>query len=336
MTRFAIIGFGFMGAAHLATIRKFRDARVEAIVESDAAKLLQATTGNITINDADTSLDDVQIFATFEDMIRAAEVDCVVICLPTFLHAEYSIKALRAGKHVVCEKPMALSLKECDLMISEAMKSHRKLFIAQCIRFWPEYSILKSFVESGELGRPVSFLFRRLSGPPFWGKVQNWFLDAAKSGGCVFDLHVHDVDFVNHLLGRPDSVYATGLFDDRGTNTAVMAQYRFRDKVLCFVEASWRYPFGFKMSYTAVFEKAKIEYDSAASPSLTLFRVNEKAPEILQAPKEDGYYYQYDYFLSCLSGEQNLSKVAPLSVRQSIEMTLAEVRSMSENRVVIF
>ena len=134
------------------------------------------------------------------------EVDVVDICLPTDLHADFAVRALQMGKHVVCEKPMAISLAEADRMIEAARKSGRRLMIAHCIRFWPEYVELRRLVESGELGHLLSLSLTRYSPFPSWGS-DNWLADERRAGGAALDLHIHDTDFAAYLMGRaPDEM----------------------------------------------------------------------------------------------------------------------------------
>jgi len=322
-----------MGAGHGATLKKNPRAKVVAVIETNPEKLRSVTEGNIERSGADNLLEGVHLYKSLAEMQGKEQVDCLVVSLPTYQHREFTVQALQAGLHVVCEKPMALALRDCDAMIEAAEKHSRQLFVAQCIRFWPEYEALKRIVDSGELGKPISFLFRRVSAPPFWAGPQSWFADPQKSGGCVFDLHVHDVDFVHHLLGRPNSVFSQGIFNSRGGNEAVMTQYNFDSGVICCAEGSWIYPAGFKMAYTAVFENAKLEYDSNLSPSLSLTRKGATAVETMPVPPGDGYEHEFAYFIECLEAHTAPEKILPQSARQSIEIALAEVRSMKEKRV---
>jgi len=219
-------------------------------------------------------------------------------------------------------------------MIAAAKTNQRELIIAQCLRFWPEYEVLKSFLDSGELGRVTTLLFRRVSAPPLWTGSDSWFANASQSGGCVFDLHVHDVDFIHYALGRPTAVFSQGLQHRDGLNHSVMTMYEFDPAKICIAEASWIYPLGFKMSYTAVFEKGLLEYDSSRTPSLTLIRSGDQEAETITPSPGDGYSREYDYFISCLSQNQPLDRIRPASARQSIEIALAEIQSMKERQKI--
>lgn len=332
MIKFAILGYGFIGAVHAATLKKVDDARVVAVIEKDKSKWGAVTKGNIDV--AGMGSLDAPFFESIAQMQAKVEADCISVCLPTFLHRSFVEQALAAGMHVVCEKPMALTLDDCDAMIAAARASGKQLFIAQCIRFWPEYVELKKIHDSGLLGAPVSFRFQRLSGLPTWGGENSWFMQEEKSGGCLFDLHVHDIDFVNYLLGKPRALFARGVKLGNNTNAAVVSQYHYENNVLCTLEGSWRYHSGFKMSYSAVYENGQVEYDSTQSPALKLWRVGATEPEHVQVPLTDGYTEQYNYFVDCLKNNKAPALVPPESTRLSIELALAERESIEKGSVI--
>ena len=144
-------------------------------------------------------------FADAMTLATDPRVDVVSNTLPTQLHKDFTIAALKAGKHVLVEKPMALTVAECDEMIAAAKQSDRLLMVAHVLRFWPEYVALVEFVKSGALGKPLAATAKRLVGPPRWA---DWFLHPEWTGGEVLDLQVHDVDTLNWLFGTPKTVYA--------------------------------------------------------------------------------------------------------------------------------
>ena len=332
MKKFAILGYGFIGAVHAATIKKVDGMELVAVVEKDRSKWNSVTEGNIDVEGIEPL--DVPIFESLQDMLKEIKVDCLSICLPTFLHREYTAKAMAAGLDVVCEKPMALSLEDCDAMIAASKKYEKQLYIAQCIRFWPEYQVLKKLHDSGELGAPKSFRFDRLSGMPSWGGEQSWFLQDEKSGGCQFDLHVHDIDFAQYLLGRPRAVHASSVELETGANVAVVSEFIYDNNITCTLEGSWLYFSGFKMSFSAVYENGQVDFDSTQSLSLKVWRKGIEEPEIITAPESDGYIEEYKYFLKCMNEGAEPIEVTPASTRQSIQLALAERASMKQGEIV--
>ncbi|NLP09892.1 Gfo/Idh/MocA family oxidoreductase [bacterium] len=334
MIRFAVLGYGFMGVTHASQIKRHPQAELVAVVETNPDKIKQSTQGNLGEAPEQNLLQGVAIYSTLGEMLRQEKIDCISLCLPTHLHRTLAVEALEAGRSVICEKPMALTLEDCDAMIAAAQHNQATLLIAQCLRFWPEYEKLKQYIDSRELGALQTLLLRRVSAPPFWTGTDSWFAAAAKSGGCLFDLHVHDVDFIHYSLGRPSAVFSQGLSTATGLNHSVMTQYEFAEPMLCLAEGSWNYPLGFRMSYTAVFEKGALDYDSGRTPTLTLTRSGAQAPETVALEPGDGYSREYDYFISCLEHRQAPQRITPASARQSIEIALAEARSITTRKKI--
>ena len=249
MINFAVVGYGMMGATHLSILKKNPRAHVAALVENDPTKLKSVTQGNIGETPQEDLLNGVPTFTSIEEMLAATEVDCVSICLPTHLHRRFVTQALEAGKHVICEKPMALSLEDCDAMIEAAGRNQKRLFIAQCIRFWPEYAKTKEIVDSGRYGRVKAATFQRLSMTPIWS-WDNWLLNGPGSGGSLMDLHIHDSDFVQYLFGMPKAVCTHGIKGPSGQFDHVVTNYVYDDEKVVTAEGGWIMTpsFGFEMS----------------------------------------------------------------------------------------
>ena len=203
-----VIGLGFMGRAHLARYASLEHAAPVAVADEEVDRRRPdfRPGGNLELGTGTLDWEKIRVTASAEDLIRDPQVDVVDICLPTFLHSRYAVMALEHGKHVICEKPMALTVYEADRMLDAARVAKRRLFVAQVVRFWPEFMCLQHLVESGELGQ-LSFLsFSRASAPAAWS-WNNWSADVSRSGG-VLDVWIHDVDYCNFLLGAPKQIYA--------------------------------------------------------------------------------------------------------------------------------
>lgn len=182
------------------------------------------------------------------------------ICLPTYLHCEYAIKFLKAGKHVLSEKPMALNVEQCDTMIATAKQENRKLMIGQCLRFSAAYQYLKECIDSEKYGNLRHIFMDRLSAQPRWG-YEHWFEDTDKCGGCILDLHIHDVDMARFLLGEPDAVSTVALDGDvlwQVENTRM-----YYDGKLVVINGSWdeSATCKFKAGFRARFENATLLSD---------------------------------------------------------------------------
>jgi predicted dehydrogenase len=324
MTRIAIIGYGFIGQAHVRALSQL-DAELAAIVEPEKVKREKAENDINALKTTWTGAKNAHAAADLETILQDDTIDCISLCVPTPLHAELTEKAVKAGKHIVCEKPMALTLQECDRMI-EAAKAHDKmLFIAQCIRFWPEYRRLKSAIDRNEFGELVNLSMRRIAPPPSWA---SWFTEASQSGGALFDLHVHDVDFIQYVLGKPKALFSQGISNESGAITSVFTQYQFDRSLICSAEGSWAYPTAFKMTFSALFSEGLLEYDSSRDPSLLLWKPKHTDPIAVKVESSDGYIEEFKYFLSCLQKGEPLTEMEPSSARTSIELALAEMKSI--------
>src|SRR6185503_13761303 len=140
-------------------------------------------------------------------------------------HPELAIAALKAGKHVLCEKPLARTSQLARQIVESAEDAKGFFMPAMCIRFWPEWAWVKNAIHEKTFGLVLGARFRRVAQPPGWGHQH--FLSGEKSGGALLDLHVHDVDFVQFCFGRPRAVHATGYRKFSGAVDHVVAQYHF-------------------------------------------------------------------------------------------------------------
>src|SRR5579862_142242 len=201
--RIAVLGLGFMGSTHLKAWRNVSGATLAAVVSADEKKLsgdLSDIQGNLGGPGEKMDFSGVARYHTVDEALRDPRVEAVDICLPTDRHAPVAIDALRGGKHVLVEKPMALDGDTADRIIDEAARAGRTLMTAQVLRFQPSFQMLSEMVKSGRLGAVRSALFRRRCAAPAWSK---WLANPGQSGGGVFDLLIHDVDFCVHLFGAP-------------------------------------------------------------------------------------------------------------------------------------
>ena len=155
----------------------------------------------------------MQIYTRYEELFRDERLDAVIIGLPTDLHEQAVITAAECGRHILCEKPMALDAASAQRMLQAAQAHDRILMVAHILRFWPQYARIKELIDAGEIG--IHPLRHRLPAPEV-PALEHWFRDPARSGGCLLDLQIHDVDFVHWILGHPQSVYTVGIQSPTG------------------------------------------------------------------------------------------------------------------------
>ncbi len=224
----AVVGLGFMGMTHLRAYLANDSARVVAVCGVSRLPVngvLQGVKGNIETGSNDIQLDTrVKVFRKIEDLLADEEIELVDLCTPTPIHPEQAIATLKAGKHVLCEKPLARTSAAAREILRVAEASPGFLMPAMCLRFWPGWSWLKRVVQEETYGRILAARFRRVSEMPGWSK-QDIYGGGVDLGGALFDLHIHDTDFVNFLFGRPAAVFSSGVTNSAGTIDHVVTQY---------------------------------------------------------------------------------------------------------------
>jgi len=292
--RIGILGSGFMGGTHARAYAKIPGVDVAAVSSRhlDKAEKLAGEVG------ARATTDDRSI-------IEDPTIDAISNTLPTHLHPDSTIAALEAGKHVLLEKPFALTAPECDGMIATAASTGRMLMVAHVLRFWGDYVSLVEFVESGRLGKPLSAIAMRLSQVPAWA---DWFLDPALSGGAVLDLSVHDFDVLNWVLGAPKSVYARGQEFRPGLWNDIHASIDYGG-ANGFVEGSEFMPRGYPFTCGLkvlceggvaefAFRAGGVSVEMGGGSSLMVHEAGKAYP--LTPKPGDAYQNQAEYFVACV------------------------------------
>jgi len=338
MVNVGVVGIGFMGNMHFNVHRANKRARVVAIADLNEKRLKgdwSDIAGNIgDAAAANVDLSGVATYKEADDLISSADVGLVDICLPTYLHRKYAIKALEAGKNVLCEKPISLSLEDAQQILKASERAKGKFMVAHCIRFWPEYALVKEMVAEGRYGGVLSASFRRLSPTPTWSG-DNWLLDAKKSGSALYDLHCHDVDYINYLFGRPQAVSAAGVSHITSGIDHVATNYIYEDGKQVTAEGGWLFPpaFPFEMSFTIVCEEATLDYNSGREKALAIYLADGSAsyPEV---PPGDGYVREIDYFLQCIEEDKEPEVVTAKKALSSLEIVVAEEEAIRRNEPV--
>src|SRR5438067_694260 len=243
MLKVSILGCGFMGRMHANVYKLLPDAELVAILDRNKSKASKFAKEF-----------GAKAYTDFDEMIAKTKPDIIDICLPTYLHKEFTLKAATAKKHVLCEKPIALNLKDADQMIKACERAGVYFMIAHCIRFWPEYAHLKKITESGELGRLLSVNLTRMGEFPTWSS-DNWLANEKLSGGAALDMHIHDTDYALYLLGEPNDVASFGNIDEHGPSF-VFTTLTYPGTI-AHLEGGWNLPkrTPFRMTFRAIFER---------------------------------------------------------------------------------
>ena len=334
-----IVGLGFMAATHLKAYRQIDGYRIAALCNPSGRNLdgdFSKVSGNVgSTEPLKLDMSQVKAYRSLAEMLADPAVQLVDICAPTHTHPELAIAALRAGKHVLCEKPLARTAELAREIAGAAAKTNAFLMPAMCLRFWPEWAWAKKAIEDKTYGRCLAARFRRVAQPPGWG--QKFFLNGNLSGGALLDLHIHDTDFVQFCFGRPRGVFSTGFSKVSGAIDHVVTQYQVASGASVSAEGSWAMTegFGFNMSYTVIFEHATADYDMArGADALKLFEKGQE-PRTLKLEGKDGYVGELKYLLECIRSGRPPSVVTAQDGVSAVEICEAEEQSVKSGRTII-
>lgn len=336
MIKVALIGIGYIGNAHLSALKQIGNAQLTAIVDYHEENGRKAAQEN-----------NAKYFKNIDDLLKNADIDCVDICVPTFAHAELAIKAANAGKHILCEKPLALSLNDADDMINAAKQNNVKAMTGHVLRFWPEYVKIKEIIDSGYLGRPLNAFCERLAVTPDW-QVGAWDKSEKFSGGAAIDLHIHDLDLLIWLFGKPEIVKANGILTPEnpkeGGFSHIFTSAQFRNGEAGFAEGGWSFKgsFPFTMVVRVLCEKGTIEWvfragknieERSQAANIKIYS-NDGSTETIEVKQEDPFFRELSYFFDCIENDRQIRKATFEDGKASLEFALAAIKSAREQIVV--
>ncbi|RRD94185.1 gfo/Idh/MocA family oxidoreductase [Clostridiales bacterium COT073_COT-073] len=313
MIKVAIIGAGFMGGVH---------ANAYSQMDSGKVKVMAICDKNQEAGEKFAQTYGCRYFNDFDAMINEIEIDLVDICLPTFLHEEYVIRAAQNKKNIFCEKPVTLDTAKLERMMAEVEKNDVMMMVGQVLRFWPEYVKAKELIEKKDLGE-INYVFAaRLSEHPKWSE---WYCRPENSGGGVLDLHLHDIDFLCWLFGEVKSVYATGKQNKIGSWNFVSTILEFVNGVSATIQGVMEmtdgYPFtmdlkiaGTKKTYEYVM-KAGNNLEEIGKSKRDAYLYENGIAHKLQIEEKDAYQLELEHFIDCLIQEKNSEIISMAEVR---------------------
>ncbi len=280
MIRIGIVGLGFMGMIHTLASRKLKGAKVTALCSRDPKKRAgdwRGVRGNFGPPGEKMDLGNMKAYAELDELLADPDIDLIDICNPTHLHPETAIQALKAGKHVLVEKAIALEPKEADAMLAAARKAGKLLMVAHVLPFFPEFAFAAEAVRGGVYGKLLGAHFERVISRPDWSADIG---DAAKTGGPAVDLHIHDTHFIGLLCGVPGKVFSSGIVE----NDAVVhlaTQYLYGPggpAVACTSGALAMKGRPFVHGFDIYMEKATLTYQGGTRP-LTVLSADGKSKQ---------------------------------------------------------
>ena len=326
MLRAAIIGHGEISKAHRKAfweLEKSGKAKLVCACDIDPDAFERNKMTERDIKDSEFT-ENIGHYTELEKMLSDQELDLINICIPTDLHCEISVRMLERGYHVLCEKPMALSYGDCQRMLNAAAKSKKELMVGQCVRFYPAYDYIKLAIDEGSFGKVIGAHFSRLGPTPSSEKrVDNWFIDPKRSGGCITDLHIHDVDLIRYLFGEPEAVCSRASSSVCVYDT-VHSSFKYGDIPVTAI-ADWSMT-GFKFSARSLInlERATIAFDGR---TVTVYPKDGKAPYEAELKNESGHFGEISYFCDVIEGKLENTK----NTAQSAALTVKMIEKLKES-----
>jgi predicted dehydrogenase len=338
MVRVGIAGVGFMGVTHFKAYRDVEGAEVAALFTRDRKKLegdWSDVRGNFGGGGGVQDLTGIRKYSELDALLADPDIDLIDLCLPSYLHRDLAIRALEAGKHVLVEKPLALSVRDCDAMIAAAEQAGRLLMVAQVLRFWPEFAAIKDLLDGGEYGALLGAHFKRVISRPDWSG-DNWFADPEKTGGPIVDLHIHDTDFVHYLLGKPAAVCSTGTLGPAGGVDYLVTQYQYPGRNICVTAQSGAVAqkgIEFEHGFDVYFERGMLKHNSSTTPKLELYTADGGKQEV-QPRIADAFVMQLTTATRAVATGDLPPIIAAAQGRDSLATVLAEAESVRTGRPV--
>jgi UDP-N-acetylglucosamine 3-dehydrogenase len=328
MRRVGIVGAGLTGTLHAGHWARLPVEMVGFFTRTpERAKAAAETYGGAAFPDLATLL---------------KNVDIVDVCTPTPTHHDIVLAAASAGADIICEKPMARSLRDAEAMLRSCQEARVRLFVAHVVRFFPEYARAKSVLDSGQLGRPG--VVRTVRGGNYPAPdTMNWYIDFEQGGGVILDMVIHDIDYVRWCFGEVARVFARGLtFSNAQDTDHVLVALRFENGVLGHLEGSWAFPPGnFRTRLEIAGDEGLLEVDNLNTGPISVTLKGEASaraagvpvPESPVAPRDDPYYLELAHFLNCLETGQDFL-VSPEDGVEALRIALAAIRSLRTGQPV--
>jgi predicted dehydrogenase len=268
-----------------------------------------------------------------EDLVSAPDVEIVDICTPTDTHRYYTELAARAGKHVFCEKPIALTMEDALSMVSTCKKEGVAFNVGLVLRYFPEYAKIRELLAEGAVGKVQIVSASRCARMPR-GR-DDWFRDRKRSGGAIFDLAIHDIDFLAWCFGTVETVFARRVTLDGEEHLHIIL--RFQRGQVAHIEASWAEVEGFYAEFEAVGGDGVLKFDSRDATPLKVNRKRkEEEPAVIipESPvKESPYLTEMLEFVKFI--EESVSpRVTAADAVYALAVALAAQES-AENSIVV-
>jgi myo-inositol 2-dehydrogenase/D-chiro-inositol 1-dehydrogenase/scyllo-inositol 2-dehydrogenase (NAD+) len=325
--RFCVIGTGRAGAIHARNVsQRIRSAALIALCDRDAEGMARLA----------DELDVSDRLADYREAVARADVDAVAIATPTFLHCEIAVAAAENGKHLFLEKPMAVTIEECQRILAAVRQAGVKLQIGFMRRFDDGFRHAKEIAESGELGR-VMKIKSTGRGP---GLPSPWMYDLKKSNGIIAEVNSHDLDSLRWFTGsEPVRVYAEAAnfkcLDARQQHPDfydnLLATFRLADGTLGEVDGTCPCHYGYDARVEILCEKGLVMVGHVAEQTATKVTIDGtvmgRAVKSWRNLFKDAYLAEMEHFVRCVERNEEPAVTGHDGLR-AVEMVLAANQSL--------
>lgn len=333
MIKIAIIGAGFIGQIHTESFKNIPEAKVTAIVDisEKAGRELAEKAGAAYFSDLDS-------------LLKKNNIDGFVIATPQYLHYEMLKKISEFNKPVLCEKPLALNLNEADRMIDIIESKKMIAMTGHVIRFFPEYVKAREMIKNKELGLPLYCYSERLATPPDWS---DWRFDEKSSGGAALDLHIHDLDFLMWIFGKPVSIKSQAVFNhEHGGIVHISSMVMFKDNQSGLAQGGWDFPgsYPFTAGFKILCKDGAIDWGFKAGKNIEqrdkksdflVYRSDGKVIA-MDIDKTDSFELEDRYFVDCIKNNRQADIATFKDGRDILELALASIKSAKEGKTIYF
>ncbi len=332
MLKVALIGLGSIGRVHLENYIQLKKEGFPIKLVAICNRNIKSKINNLVVgnNEVDIELeidfDKYNLYNDLDQMLENEDIDIVDICLPTNLHAEISIKAMKKGYHVFCEKPMSLTETEAKKMLETSQEYNKKLMIGQTLRFSSPYEYIKKCIKQKKYDEVLSAFFYRSSGVPLWC---DWLIDKNKSGGVILDLHIHDVDCINWLFGKPNQLSSSEMENKESGYNTVSTNFNY-DNMVINAQAGW---VGEEVPFNSMF-RVDFEEGSLIYQNEQLKEVTGNGIKLINITDDNPYYKEIKYFADLIINDKPVDIVSPDSTKETIFILNKIKESANKNEKV--
>lgn len=314
MLRIGMVGMGGISRSHRNAWKQVEGAEIVCVcdIRPEMANAAAEDTG-------------AKAYTDFDEMLEKEQFDILDICLPTYLHADFAVKAMDHGKHTITEKPISLKKEDVQRVYAAAKRNNVRFMVAHVLRFWREYVYLKNAIDTGCYGKLLSGQMGRLGNTPKWS-WDGWMRDPERSGLVPFDLHIHDLDFIVYQFGRPNRTVCHRSGNETQDYINVVYEY---DGFFIACESAWYdADFHFSASFRFQFEKAVVEWKAGV---MTVFHADGTTEVIgaetnttgengINLPPTNAYYNEIQYFTDCVRAGVDCDIIKPDELETVLEL----------------